>query len=130
MSSPELRLIYGEDSPMNRFKSFVISHSIELEHPSVEKRLGAYSLADEAQLIPIDEIEFKVINEDGADIYYIKLNKSTDPEDPTVYEVWYDDDPDEAQFYDISGNLISDTEASQLLTKLTEAQEAGRLFKM
>jgi len=127
MPSPELCLVQGKDSIINRFKRFVVTHSIEIEFPTEETRLGSYHLSDATQLVPIDEVEFKVMDTEGASTYYIKLNISTDSIDPTAYEVWYDDDPDGPQFYDKDVNPISDIEALQLITKLDEAEEAGRL---
>ncbi len=129
MPGPELRIIQGEDSPINRFKSFVLAHTVELEIQRDVIRLGTYSLKDPTQLVPIDEVEFKVMNVDEGNSYYIKLNVSNAVE-PTAYEVWYDDDSIEPHFYNLTVDPISEAEATQLVTRLTEAEAAGQLNRI
>jgi hypothetical protein len=125
MSSPELRLIYGEDSPTNRFKSFVTAHSSAEQTDTEIVRLGLFAFVDPSQIVPFDEVEFKVMDTEGADTFYIKLNRTETG--ATLYEVWCDDSPSMPGFYDESLDSLSDQEAMQLVDKLAEAEHMGKL---
>ena len=132
MSNPELRLIQGEDSPINRFKSFVISHSFRLENDVDILRSGTYSLNDPDQLVPVDKVEFKLmdVDGDGSHSYSINLSRHDTRESLKVYKVWYDDNPEEPTFYDEAVIAINETEAERIIDKLSRAEEAGRLILM
>jgi hypothetical protein len=122
---PELRLIEGEASPVKRFKSFVVSHSFEQDNAFETIRFGLFELADPSQIVPFDEVEFKVMATEGFLTYYIKLNRKD--KDYPIYEVWCDDEPTEIGFRDEGMGPVPDDEAMDLVEKLEAAEQVGKL---
>ena len=128
MAGPELRIVKGDASPMNRFKSFVVAHSVETNDDFETKRYGRYLLTDTTQIVPVDEVEFKMLTSEGADTFYIRLLRSIS--DYPAYEVWLDDNPKQPRFYDDEFHPRAEKEADSLVTKLSEAEQTGRLTEL
>ncbi len=123
--TPELRLIEGEHSPRNRFRTFIETHSTAIEEPSELARYAIFTLAsDPGQYVPVDEVEFKVMRAGGVRSSSVALSRGGSF---GVYEVVCDTDGLMPDFYDERRNEVPSEAAIQLIDLLAAAEQAGRL---
>ncbi|HUD81676.1 MAG TPA: hypothetical protein VMR08_03600 [Patescibacteria group bacterium] len=136
MTTPELRLIEGEDSTEKHFITFVNVHSSrisETDDETISLREGHYSFTGGNQFVQFDTVAFEVEEQEeypGEFCYSIRLTQSKTQK--AVYELLYYDHPELGFMNEESEKLDAEEaerEPERILSLLSAAEASGHMRK-